>query len=84
MNTTQTIGAFEAKTHLSSILHKVENGAQIIITKHGNPVAKIIPITKIDNKQISENIERLKKFSKKNKLSLGDLDWKSLRDEGRR
>jgi len=39
----QTIGAFEAKTHFSQIIGKVENGQGFIITKHGKPVAKIIP-----------------------------------------
>ena len=34
----QFVGAFEAKTHLSELLEKVQNGEQIII-KHGNPIA---------------------------------------------
>lgn len=84
MTITQSIGAFEAKTHLSSILDKIEKGSQVIITKHGKPVAKLVPISNADRIQLSESIEHLKKFSEKNKLSLGNLDWKSLRDEGRR
>jgi prevent-host-death family protein len=38
-----TVGAFEAKTHLSSLLDRVEMGEEITITKHGRPVARLVP-----------------------------------------
>jgi prevent-host-death family protein len=41
---TVTVGAFEAKTHLSELLAKVEEGEEITITKHGRPVARLIPV----------------------------------------
>lgn len=78
----QTLGAFQVKTHFSSLLDQVEKGEQIIITKHGHPVAKLIPININTRQLIEETIHRLKEFAKSNKL--GGLDWKSLRDEGRR
>ncbi len=37
------IGAFEAKTHFSQLLSKVEKGEVIIITRHGETIAKLIP-----------------------------------------
>lgn len=36
------IGIFEAKTHLSSLLDEVEKGGEIVITRHGKPVAKLV------------------------------------------
>ncbi|MDY6863223.1 MAG: type II toxin-antitoxin system prevent-host-death family antitoxin, partial [Thermodesulfobacteriota bacterium] len=36
-----TIGAFEAKTHLSQLLDKVQNGNEIVITKRGKPIARL-------------------------------------------
>lgn len=39
-----SVGAFEAKTHLSSLLQKVEQGEVVTITKHGRPVARLVPI----------------------------------------
>jgi prevent-host-death family protein len=39
-----TVGAFEAKTHLSSLLERVEGGEVVTITKHGRPVARLVPI----------------------------------------
>ena len=37
-----TVGAYEAKTHLSELLEKVEAGEEITITKHGAPVALLL------------------------------------------
>jgi len=42
---TNTVGAFEAKTHLSDLLQRVEAGERITITKHGRPVANLVPIS---------------------------------------
>jgi prevent-host-death family protein len=39
-----TIGAYEAKTHLSRLLDEVEHGATITITKHGREVARLVPV----------------------------------------
>ena len=38
------IGAFEAKTHLSRILDRVDRGQVYVITKRGRPVAELRPI----------------------------------------
>jgi prevent-host-death family protein len=43
---TITVGAFEAKTKLSELLDKVEQGEEIIITRRGNPVARLASLTK--------------------------------------
>lgn len=77
----QTIEAFQAKTHFSALLEQVEKGEQVIITKHGHAVAKLIPATDINPAQVRNAIQRLKTFAKNNKLN--NLDWKKLRDEGR-
>lgn len=39
----KSIGSFEAKTHLSSLINNVQNGDEYIITEKGKPVAKLIP-----------------------------------------
>ena len=78
----QTMGAFEAKTHFSALLEQVEQGEEFLITRHGHPVAKLISIKSNGRKQVHNSIQRLRAMSQVNVL--GDLDWKSLRDEGRR
>jgi len=53
-----TIGAFDAKTHLSQLLEEVQNGNEIIITKRGKPIARLIPYRKEKkNKSIKEILE---------------------------
>ncbi len=77
-----TIGAFEAKTHLSSLLDKVAAGEEIVITKHGKPVARLIGAQTIDRVRANEIFERLKALRKG--TTLGGLSLKELRDQGRR
>jgi len=37
------IGAFEAKNKLAMLLDRVEDGEEITITRHGKPVARLVP-----------------------------------------
>jgi prevent-host-death family protein len=39
----QSIGAFDAKTNLSQILERVSRGEEFVITRHGRPVARLVP-----------------------------------------
>jgi len=78
----RTIGAFEAKTHLSEILEKAAQGEETLITRRGIPIAKIIPIEK-DSPNVKSNL--LQEFKQlRKKLALGNLYWRDLRDEGRK
>ncbi|HEY7145535.1 MAG TPA: type II toxin-antitoxin system prevent-host-death family antitoxin [Streptosporangiaceae bacterium] len=36
----------DAKTNLSRIIERVEHGEEIIISRAGNPVAKVVPLTR--------------------------------------
>jgi prevent-host-death family protein len=78
----QTMGAFEAKTHFSSLLEQVEQGEEFLITRHGHPIAKLVSIKSHERKQVLHAIKRLKAFA--DMQTLQGLDWKTLRDEGRR
>ena len=39
----QEIGAFEAKNKLAALLDRVERGEEIVITRHGKAVARLVP-----------------------------------------
>jgi prevent-host-death family protein len=41
----ETVGLFEAKTHLSELIARAERGEEVVITRHNKPVAKLVPIT---------------------------------------
>jgi prevent-host-death family protein len=76
-----TIGAFEAKTHLPSLLERVAKGEKITITKHGKPVALLVPIDQRDPERIKAVVQRMEELAAGQTL---DGDWKAFRDAGRK
>jgi prevent-host-death family protein len=50
------IGAYEAKTHLPRLLERVQKGERFVITKHGRPVAELIPVSSHDADRIKRAI----------------------------
>ena len=80
---TYSVGAYEAKTHLSELLEKVEAGEEITITRHGAPVAKLVPVKKeASADERAAAIRRIQKLA--TGLSLGGLKIKDLINKGRR
>ena len=77
-----SVGAFEAKTHLSTLLDRVASGEEVVITKHGKPIARLIGAGQVDRSRVTDAIEKLKSLRKNTRLN--GLSWKALRDEGRR
>ena len=40
----ESIGLFEAKTHLSELIARAERGEEVVITRHNKPVARLVPM----------------------------------------
>ena len=76
-----TVGAFEAKTHFSALLDKVEAGESIVITRHGQAVARLVRADVAERNDVDAIIDRLKALRVGTTLQ---ADWKDLRDEGRK
>jgi prevent-host-death family protein len=76
-----TIGAFEAKTHLSSLLERVAHGESFTITRHGKPVARLVPAQQRDPEQIKAAVRRMKEIAAGQTLG---GDWRKFRDAGRK
>jgi len=77
-----TIGLFDAKTHLSALLERVAQGEEITITKHGVPVALLFPAAnrrKKDPKKVAERIRALRRGAR-----LEGITIRQLLGEGRR
>ena len=53
----ETVGLFEAKTHLSELIARAERGEEVIITRHNKPVAKIVPISKVSPELVRQRLE---------------------------
>jgi prevent-host-death family protein len=77
-----TVGAFEAKTHFSALLERAAQGEEIVITRHGRPVARLVPAAMTEEGQVDRAILALK--SLRQGASLDGLSWQELRDAGRR
>jgi prevent-host-death family protein len=78
----QTIQASEAKTKFLSILDEVERGASIIVTRHGKPIARIIPEAQIDRQRVEQAIQSIREIRKRTKpVSIEEI--LAMRDEGR-
>ena len=78
----ETIGAYEAKTHLPKLLERVIKGERITITKHGVPVAVLQPLEserKIEPKKVIAELRNFRDTHRLNGLSLRDMI-----EEGRR
>ena len=52
----KTVGAYEAKTKLPSLLRQVAKGKEIVITKRDRPVAKLVPIQPAGDNDIYDQI----------------------------
>jgi prevent-host-death family protein len=78
----QEIGSYEAKTHLPSLLNRVAKGERIVITKHGSPVAMLVPFTAPASLETKVIIDQIREFRKN--LKLDGLSLKAMIKEGRR
>jgi len=72
-----TVGAFEAKTHLSELLDRVAKGEKITITRHGIPAALLVPVaesgTKLSHKEIVAGMRALRENVKTGKGSVREM-----------
>ncbi|MCL5948298.1 MAG: type II toxin-antitoxin system prevent-host-death family antitoxin [Actinobacteria bacterium] len=76
-----SVGAYEAKTHLPRLLDQVASGETVIITRHGYPVAKLVPADVVTPAP-EQVIAALKEF--RCGASLGKLSIKKMIAEGRK
>jgi prevent-host-death family protein len=77
------VGAYEAKTHLSRLLDDVAKGDTVTITKHGLPVARLVPPEDVSPMSVRDAIEEIKELRKRNILGPG-LTSRQLIEEGRK
>lgn len=80
----ESIGLFEAKTHLSELIARAERGEEVIITRHNKPVAKLVPIGRAvadGSQRRHAALEALQAFEP---IALPGLDLADLIAAGRR
>ena len=67
-DTAEQFNIHDAKTNLSRIIERVEHGEEIIISRAGHPVAKVVPLT--------SKVDRRARGSLRGKLMVAE-DWDS-------
>ena len=91
------IGLFEAKNKLSELVDRAERGEEVVITRRGKAVAKLVPAQNFSKEQRSrQSAQRLRKRALQaaqdirnlaQEMNLGPFDWdewKKYRDAGRK
>ncbi|MDI6028875.1 type II toxin-antitoxin system prevent-host-death family antitoxin [Corticibacterium sp. UT-5YL-CI-8] len=79
----RTVGAFEAKNTLGSLLDLVEQGEEITITRHGKPAARLVSAgVAPDRSEAKAAAARILERAKGR--SLGGISIKELIEDGRR
>ncbi|WP_244244891.1 type II toxin-antitoxin system Phd/YefM family antitoxin [Leptospira koniambonensis] len=58
----ESVSAFQAKTHLSELLKKVQSGEVFVITHRGKPIAKLVPFSEEIEFDSKEGLNTLKKI----------------------
>jgi len=78
-------GAFEAKNKLGQLLDLVEQGEEIVITRHGREVARLTPARPQRTRdQARAAVKRIRARAEARKQGKFDWsEWKTYRDEGR-
>lgn len=78
-----TIGSYDAKTHLPALLKRVEAGESLTITRHGHPVARLVPIQETGVETASQAVDRLLEFRSGRRLG-SSISVRDLIESGRR
>jgi prevent-host-death family protein len=80
------VGVLEAKTHLSALIDQAAAGEEIVITRHGKPVAKLVrsAIPRARAQDLVARTLALRAVIAKEDESEGPFDWKAAVNEGRR
>lgn len=82
------VGIFEAKTHLSTLVDEVAKGGEVVITRHGKPVAKLVRVRpELTEEQIARRrkaIAGLRGIASRLKINPTHEEIKSWIDEGRK
>lgn len=78
----RTVGAYEAKTHLSQLIEEVTRGERVAITRNGTPVALLVPVPSQQKPETREVIRQLREFRRG--ITLGGQSIREMMEEGRR
>ena len=80
----ETIGLFEAKTHLSELVARAERGEEVVITRHHKPVAKLVPVVRSTRAAAQRRQAALDTLQSFERITVKGATVKELIEVGRR
>jgi len=83
----QTVTAFDAKNRLGRLLDRVQSGEELVITRHGEPVAWLVPFEKRTGDRVKSALEVFRKVRESLSAAgqkITSEEIRAWRDEGRR
>jgi prevent-host-death family protein len=81
------VSAFEAKNRLGRLLDRVQAGEELLITRHGEPVAMLVPVGRNRKKQVETALAKMKEIRDEIEAKTGKISYREIRqwiNQGRR
>jgi prevent-host-death family protein len=76
------IGIHDARSKLSELIERVQSGEEVVLTRHGEPVARLVPEKRRQKRSRAATVARIRALARK--LDIRDIDIRKLIEEGRR
>ena len=78
----ERIGIYDARARLSELIERVQSGEEVVLTRHGEPVARLVPEKAQRKRSRAAAVTRIRALARK--LDIRDVDVRKLIEEGRR
>lgn len=78
----ERIGIYDARAKLSELIDRVQSGEEVILTRHGEPVARLVPEKRRRKGAGAATVARIRRLAKK--LDIREVDVRKLIEEDRR
>lgn len=78
----ERIGIYDARARLSELIERVQSGEEVVLTRHGEPVARLVPAKVARKPSRAAAVTRIRALAKQ--LDIRDVDVRQLIEDGRR
>jgi prevent-host-death family protein len=78
----ERIGIDDARSKLSELIERVQSGEEVVLTRHGEPVARLVPEKRRQKRSRAAAVARIRALARK--LDIRDVDIRKLIEESRR
>jgi prevent-host-death family protein len=76
------IGIYDARAKLSELIERVQSGEEVVLTRHGVPVARLVAVKRRQKGAGTAAATRIRALARR--LDIRDVDVRKLIEEDRR